>query len=135
MKPDVRMLWSKALRSSKYIQGRLFMTALDSRDGFFRHCPLGVLCDLAVQEGILDYEDRMLPLTLRNKRDYYIVRHYGEEKVKLSLPNEVCEWAELSDNPVILHAQKYCRITELNDSGTFTFADFAAVLENGTPVR
>lgn len=48
LKPDVKRLWIEALRSGRYPQGRSFL----NRDG--RFCCLGVLCELAVEAGVVE---------------------------------------------------------------------------------
>lgn len=53
MNPEVKTKWVAALRSGDYRQGR--GTLRSSAD---EYCCLGVLCDLAVKDGILDQPDR-----------------------------------------------------------------------------
>lgn len=48
LKPEVKTLWLEALRSGRYEQGEKNL----ERDGKF--CCLGVLCDLAVQAGVIE---------------------------------------------------------------------------------
>ena len=47
MKPEVKAKWIAALRSGKYKQGKKFL----NKEGT-RFCCLGVLCDLAFQDGV-----------------------------------------------------------------------------------
>lgn len=52
MNPDVKDMWLKALRSGEYEQttGYLREAKPDGKEGY---CCLGVLCELAVKEGVL----------------------------------------------------------------------------------
>lgn len=47
--------WVEALRSGEYQQGTKFLC----KDG--KYCCLGVLCDLAVKEGIVKFDDMVEP--------------------------------------------------------------------------
>jgi hypothetical protein len=46
MNPEVKSMWVEALRSNDYLQGRGAL----NRNGLF--CCLGVLCDVALKNGI-----------------------------------------------------------------------------------
>lgn len=53
MNPRVKRMWLRALRSGRYAQGRGSLCKMpDSRDRDYRFCCLGVLCDLAVKDGV-----------------------------------------------------------------------------------
>ena len=51
MRPVVRDLWVKALRTGAYPQGRCQLRSPDDK-----FCPMGVLCDLAVMVGVTAWE-------------------------------------------------------------------------------
>ena len=51
MKQDIAEMWVKALRSGDYMQGKCKMKC-EYPDGEVRHCPLGVLCELAIKAGV-----------------------------------------------------------------------------------
>lgn len=57
MNKEVKTKWVAALRSGDFKQGRL---QLKSEEG---HCCLGVLCELAIKDGIIDdyFEDWWFP--------------------------------------------------------------------------
>lgn len=134
MNEDVRWLWIDALRSGKYAQRRFYMSTFDGREGFWRHCPLGILCELAVQEGIVDYEDQKISFSDKRKNDYLLIRAYGAEKAEILLPREVLEWAELktADSPYLSYENSFNTVSSLNDSGEHTFEDIAEMLEKST---
>src|SRR3954466_4218538 len=50
LRPEVKEKWVAALRSGEYKQGRSYLHS-QNPDGEDRFCCLGVLCELAVQEG------------------------------------------------------------------------------------
>lgn len=49
MNPIIKQRWIEALRSGDYAQGRQLLR--DNVEGVDRYCCLGVLCDLAAQDG------------------------------------------------------------------------------------
>ena len=86
MRQDIAIKWAHALRSGNYSQtaGSLCV-GYDYKNGEgykMRHCCLGVLCELAAEEGVVDaivVENRKL---FDGKTDY--------------LPDIVREWAEMN---------------------------------------
>jgi hypothetical protein len=104
MNPDVKKLWIDDLNDENIIQGTGQL-----RDINDRFCCLGVLCRIAVREGIipdpkLKFSDpEVQGWALRQEENYYI---YGtvNDTSGFSLPYEVIEWADLdeSDPQVIL---------------------------------
>lgn len=53
MKQQIAKKWIQALKSGAYIQGQGKLKRLNKDESGFEHCCLGVLCELAVQEGII----------------------------------------------------------------------------------
>lgn len=49
MNKDVKAKWLEALRSGEYEQGRSYLRSDDNK-----FCCLGVLCEIAVQDGVID---------------------------------------------------------------------------------
>ena len=89
MKSDIKQLWIDALRSGEYEQGQYALKHHDT------YCCLGVLCDLAVKEGICkerevegssdhlfgvpgDYDPAILPIVVRK----WAGLEYGDPDVK-----------------------------------------------------
>ena len=105
MKEDIKNRWIDALKSGKYKQ---FDHRLKSGDGS-AHCCLGVLCELAVEDGI--------------------IRTVGHG---LYLDQTVMEWAEMSDNsakfpdPEVKYPAN-C-LAALNDKG-YSFEQIAEIIE------
>lgn len=84
MNKDVKKKWLAALRSGKYTKGvsKLHQSRSDNTEIY---CCLGVLCELAVDEGIIDPPD---------KEDYGI---YFYQEQSAFLPMEVLKWAGLKN--------------------------------------
>lgn len=129
MNPDVKRLWVDALRSGKFTQGYHVLSDGD------RHCCLGVLCDLAIENGV------PISKTLSVEHEYASEGYtYGSlySYSKVSLPDEVMEWAGLehSTPEVILprgnaSVEAGCStgLDNVNDSGEADFNFIADLIE------
>lgn len=89
MNPDVGARWLAALRSGEYRQARSRLGLIEA-DGRPSHCCLGVLCELAVADGVISFRDTGPPDGVR-------VRAYGSSEAESLLPDEVVSWAGLAD--------------------------------------
>jgi hypothetical protein len=114
MNPDVKKKWVEALSSGKYKQGR---DALRRKDAF---CCLGVLCDLASQDGTGKW----------GKAGDKLYHFYTEGQEKGGfLPVAVQDWAGLDDMSPGVHHEGECRaLAGLNDDG-LTFNQIADLIE------
>lgn len=111
MKAEVKELWLKALRSGEYKQGTgQLVEVLDS--GVRRYCCLGVLCDVAVKNG--------LELVVNEDEDGVTYDRQGA-----LLPRRVVDWAELRDALNSIGAR--FRLDELEDGATG--AEFAIYVD------
>jgi hypothetical protein len=91
MNQEVKAQWLDALRSGEYQQGKFGLTR-KCADGTVRHCCLGVLCDLAVREGVAAAQLGLDGATTYvNPND---VRDYDD----VVLPACVTAWAGLNDD-------------------------------------
>lgn len=103
MRADRAKLWVEELRSGKYEQAQASLRTEDDK-----FCCLGVLCELAVAEGILE------PPTLQGfSRDYY----YQSDGFKTStyLPESVQKWAGMSTRAGEFNVND--SLAERNDNG------------------
>lgn len=112
---EVKEKWVTALRSGQYPQGRellRFSNPETNRDEF---CCLGVLCELAVQEGVIAH-----PRT--GDVDDDGVWHYGLEPYTGtgSPPPAVRKWSGLT---------RYAQLVTLNDQDGKTFPEIADWIE------
>ncbi len=130
LNPRIKKLWLESLRSGEYTQGEGRLRRND------KHCCLGVLCELAVVEGIIEK-----PGLDRLGRETYL---YGLQADDSNLPKAVSYWANLSSRDGLLPVEiktgtkigNTGRITQgsigslmtMNDSG-FTFLEIADVIE------
>lgn len=135
MKPEIKELWVEALRSGEYEQGRGRLTQWN-QDGDEMFCCLGVLCDIAIKNGVevpvtdWCYEDSDwasgIPEDIAGS---YI---YADE-VEF-LPEPVMEWAGLADAQgtyirIESGETQTLKLTTLNDEIGLSFADIADEIE------
>lgn len=129
MNVDIAKKWVAALRSGEYRQGR---GMLETPKG---HCCLGVLCDLAVKEGVIVADRGLDPDGIV----YYDAVY--------TLPSDkVAEWAGVgrgADGRMgwtvstpsnfafgdVEWARDRISLAALNDSGEFTFDEIADLIE------
>jgi hypothetical protein len=114
--PEVKTKWLTALRSGNYEQGKGAL----ANNG--RYCCLGVLCELAVQEGV----------TTREESGEF----FSYDDARIFLPESVQAWAGVSDHmggrlpePVYDDEMDHLdTLIQLNDLGR-SFAEIADVIE------
>lgn len=144
MNPQVKEMWVKALRSGEYQQGRGELITMT--DEHTKYCCLGVLCDLAMKEGIVNLQ----PATRYTQYEQRIRNFFGTEhehnnglaKFEI-LPPSVVHWAGLEDsNPAVYSVRpefeddaeeqedKYLvQMAELNDEYGYPFEILAKLIE------
>lgn len=116
MKKVVLDLWVKALRSGEYTQGHGTLRATD-KDGKPRLCCLGVLCEVAIKEGV--------PLTTTEEEYSSGGTYVTYDGASAYPPESVEEWAGLT-NTSGLHRHDPA---SWNDSDHETFETIASRLE------
>lgn len=102
MKQEIAKEWIDRLRSGKYKQGKRYL----ERNG--QYCCLGVLCEIAAENGIVKKED-------------------GFNGYVHLLPPEVMAWADVKCNNG-LYGNSDENLALLNDQG-FSFCEIANVIE------
>jgi hypothetical protein len=110
----IKERWIEELRSGKYRQGNGLLN-----DGEGNYCCLGVLCELAVADGVIEEASEHLGQ-----------RGLSYDGSNALTPPSVQEWAALRfRTPVVRWGDEYdVAVTTLNDEGV-TFAEIADVLE------
>ncbi len=103
MKQEVADKFVAALRSGKYIQTFGVLVRTDENKTPYKFCVMGVLCDLAREEGVVGGWDET---TLWH----------------MTSPNEVLQWAEIDET-------LESNLIELNDDYELSFEDFAELIE------
>lgn len=90
MKPKLARQWAEALRSGAYKQGRNFLHQLPPTGA--EHCCLGVLCRLAIDDGV----DVLVSTKRDNNYDWPFVAYNGNDGLP---PNDVLQWAGFNPDP------------------------------------
>lgn len=128
MNPEVKELWLSALRSGEYVQGKnlLHKSYPKKPDKADEFCCLGVLCDIAVKNGVIPEEDLNILSTGDEVEDY---NYHAYDSGTAFLPKVVQEWSGvLSDNGEYPAEGRPRSLVYLNDDG-FPFASIADVIE------
>ena len=120
MNARVKKMWLKALRSGEYEQGKGYLRNLDEDT----YCCLGVLCDLAIKDGVVINESE-------STFSYPHPRVSLYDGVCSMLPYNVREWAQLeySDPRVRNGNDPNWTLAGLNDSNNYAFNDIADIIE------
>jgi hypothetical protein len=118
MNPEIKTKWLTALRSGNYEQGREQLATLT--EGGTTFCCLGVLCEIAVGEGIIKSEP--------SNGNEYLKYDTGS----FYLPELVSEWAGLDNNdcphnPELLDG---VNVGTLNDERNLDFLAIADRIES-----
>jgi hypothetical protein len=79
-------MWVDALRSGKYKRGKNALRKIDEK-GEEKFCCLGVLCDVAIQNGV----EILVQKSTWHPENFA----YGKDQVDDFLPEEVIQWAGL----------------------------------------
>jgi hypothetical protein len=118
MNEEIKEQWVNALRSGEYTQGTGRLATI--RPDHIEYCCLGVLCELAVKNG----------LAVKSVQSNSFFRYYSPNNINDSntatLPNCVLEWAELKDRQG--WSTNEDSLTSLNDHGK-SFEEIAQVIE------
>lgn len=129
MKKTVKKKWLKALRSGEYKQGKWQLQTPASEGTVASFCCLGVLCELAVAEGVIPPPK----LNTENDKMYY---GNGDGDTSTILPGAVIDWAFLKrevergdkDNFRDPHAGAH-HLSFVNDFGGKSFNQIADLIE------
>ncbi len=126
MNPEIKDLWLEGLRSGKYPQGR-GMLVNTTRTGGSEFCCLGVLCDIAVQHGIIRANDG----DVYGRRRFTTRGAYPEDNgfEYQVLPIEVKEWAGLDSQNPIIESDEGMTATTANDARGYDFRMIADLIE------
>jgi hypothetical protein len=118
MKENIAQIWTVALRSGKYEQGRLFLQT--SHEGVSRFCCLGVLCEL-YQEYCRENGKKELSTKIS---DIQPCIYYGQ--LSSSLPTVVQNWAGI--NSGLGDLSPHYSLSTSNDNGA-SFDTIANLIE------
>ena len=119
MNPEVKAEWVKRLRSGEYKQGKTFLHVKENERDFY--CCLGVLCEIAVDEGIV--EKRLHGRAYSYSRD-------REAASKHDLPVSVQNWSGVQSCGDLDNSNEPMRsLSGYNDYGDMSFDDIATIIE------
>jgi hypothetical protein len=121
MNERIKALWIAELRDGEHEQGRGRLRR-ETKQGTTQYCCLGILCEIAVREGVIEPP-------VRHVNDDGTCYEYDLDTD--TLPQSVVQWAGLSDsNPVIdLGNLNPETLGGLNDNGS-SFAEIAQFIED-----
>lgn len=102
MNQNIKEKWVAALRSGEYEQGTAVLTQEDE-DGNIKHCCLGVLCQLALADGV----------DIKVDTSIYGILSYDDEST--ILPESVMHWAGVGTNPWAMVDGGMVLLSGLND--------------------
>ena len=142
MNQKIKHKWLRALRSGEFVQGRRFLTARNadqplSAENPNKYCCLGVLCELAVQDGIISKAEELIgtgQIGNDTHTELIATNYDAEEEQQLRvLPQAVQEWAGLPNfSPYIEYnydLQSQTPLAVLNDHVRLSFAEIADLIE------
>jgi len=126
---DIKRRWVEALRSGQYRQTREQLVDHNNTLGP-RYCCLGVLCEIAVADGVVRYDER---------DNTYVSEENPSDYNDTALPWAVARWAGLpledeygnfpSEVPVWIEGAQTICLTTLNDGRDYNFDQIADVIE------
>ena len=140
MKEKIANLWINHLCSNHYNQGFYYLISyqmsLGKQDDCY-HCALGVLCDIAVQEGVIEPATLLEDLSDNTE---YVMGYLDEFEDKgysystfrhARLPTKVVEWAGMRSDTGKYPGWFTSRsIMNDNDTKGMSFQQIAKVIEN-----
>lgn len=91
MNPEIKARWLEKLRSGEYLQGTGYLKAIDDSHKI-RYCCLGVLCEIAVEDGILHVN----PGTVVSSIFSYADATNADDCNETILPDAVAAWAGIN---------------------------------------
>ena len=122
MKKDIAKLWTAALRSGKYKQGRNALHSIKDDNETF--CCLGVLCDLYQQ----DRRKKKKKGLFVDKTTLPCIEYNHLNGV---LPSVVSDWAGMDSYNGVVHDTS---LTQLNDHWGYNFDSIARFIEDNVEV-
>lgn len=110
MKIEIARIWANAARSKEFKQGKGYL----DKDNTL--CILGLLCQIAIIQGVCDVQEAKKSL-------------YSYDKQLGRLPVSVQEWAGMSGQCGEIKGE-FVNLTWYNDHGDYTFPELAEIIDN-----
>jgi hypothetical protein len=125
MNPEIKQRWVEALRSGEYKQ-----TREELYDGNGGYCCLGVLCDLAIKDGVLDKWDDYIDRWYPNSDELEGAGLEGLWADDELLPAKAQHWAGLTNHaPNVPFQDTKKSLSILNDEFRLDFNTIADLIE------
>ena len=131
MNVKIKNLWVEALKSENYKQAFNKLKVKDPEDNVVKFCPLGVLCDICIDESNLrcGWKPRY-QWDNETFFAFYVNNGYSTYDEFGFLPPDVKAWAELdSVVPKLKYKEEEKSINELNDIEKLSFEEIANLIE------
>lgn len=139
MDAEIKAELVKRLRSGNYIQGQEKLSLMD-KDGEQKFCCLGVLCEIAVERGIIpriDYDEEVWD---EEDPDAEPVTRtaYKYDGCDATLPEKVVEWAgieskDIDGRPAVSRFDDYEGMGRFEQERTGTVTSLAEMNDTGVP--
>lgn len=123
MRQEIAHKWAEALESGEYTQGA-YSLAVEGADGGAEHCCLGVLCELAIADGV---DVPKAGERYSDDRVDGVLYKYGAEQAESLLPDEVMEWSGILTGGGSWGDGH--NLAQYNDDG-FPFSKIAAIIRD-----
>ncbi len=130
MKPEIKEKWIKALRSKEYKQG--IGNLKTSVDNCTEYCCLGVLCDIAVKEKLIEWEEA---IAQRDMGDVKVYKPNTSDGSFYHLPKYISDWSGLPIGNLVTIKDEKDGVAErltfihLNDGKRYSFDKIADIIE------
>lgn len=127
MKPEIAERWAAALESDKY-QQTINALVETKDDGQVLHCAVGVLCELAAEDGLV-----VRSINRNGVGGYHYRVSWGMDFESCALPKTLHEWAGTACDRAatgieVTHDEIQTTVIDLNDSERLTFPEIAQVI-------
>lgn len=128
MDQEIKARWLAKLESGEYEQTTEHLATSDG------YCCLGVLCEIAVEDGIVFKAENKSESNLTGKTVYsYISKLDAQDSSESVLPMAVMEWSKIGSTNPGAHLEfdgvEYWEyLSELNDEHKKTFPEIAEVI-------
>lgn len=120
MNPEVKEKLLKALRSGRFTKGKNCL-AQQKHSGEYLHCFFGVICELAVEEGVVSRVEGRTRIGYEGEGDPDIGWSYP--------PSSVRQWAGFGDSLFLEFDGRIQNVIILNDAYTLSFQQLADMVE------
>ena len=131
MDQKLKEKWVDSLRSGNYNQGR-YSLKIECEDGEFEYCCLGVLCDILVQSGDMEWTEGGEFYDNDSSEKRYYNATFGGQTGSVALPLYIAKKQGLTEAPkgsCMKGETIESMLIGFNDRSDMSFADIASYIE------